>query len=84
MAWDALGTPPSCYLYWNAHREQGMQRSEAFCGPDDSVPAPRSALGSVLFRNNHFDKGLTYPGSNPGSSPDRLLLHLLSADEKPG
>lgn len=62
-----------------------MQQLEPFCRPDDSVPALSvSVLGCVSFRNKHFDKGLTHLGSNPASSPDRLLLHLLSPDEKPG
>lgn len=33
------------------------------------------------WRNNLFDTRLVHLGSNPGSSPARLLLHLFSPDE---
>lgn len=44
-----LGTPPSCYHYQKAHREQAVQRSEQFGSPDESVPAQRSVPGHISF-----------------------------------
>lgn len=86
MAWDDLRTPPSCYCYQKPHREQVVQHLEEFCTLEDSVPALRSAPGCVslsgigiitLMKGSHTWR-------NPGTFPDRLLLHLLSPDEKPG
>lgn len=87
VAWDNLGTPPSCYHYQKVHREQAVQCSEQFCSPDDSVPALRSVSGHVSFSGTGIitlTEGSHTLEATPGSSLDRLLLHLFSPDKKPG